>query len=123
MKVRLTVQVQDALRAYIASKASRTKAGLAPRKDVVAWLQKNVSELGTSSLAETMVREYAQWKEYTTAPLTQDEVRDAKAAIEYLRSAGKTNSEIRAWMLLQRARLDFAINNPPPSSRENHPPP
>jgi hypothetical protein len=39
--------------------------------------------------------------------LTASELRDASAAVQWLKGLGKSDGEIRAWLLMQRARLHF----------------
>jgi hypothetical protein len=40
-----------------------------------------------------------------TGKLSEDEAKDAELAVQYLRKQGKSDGQIRAWLLLQRARM------------------
>lgn len=68
---------------------------MATREAVVSYLQYRLD--GLNGLAE--------W--WDNEPLSDHECRDADAAVDFLRRAGKTDGEIRAWLLLQRARYDL----------------
>jgi hypothetical protein len=71
---------------------------LATREAVVSYIQGRLDSIST----------LAPW--WDDEPLRPDEAADAAAAIAYLRHANKTDAEIRAWLLLQRARYDLRHN-------------
>jgi hypothetical protein len=74
----------------------RTARGhMATRATVVAYIQARLDALSA----------LAPW--WDDEPLTPDEQTDARAAVETLRHAGKSDADIRAWLLLQRARYDL----------------
>lgn len=93
------LEVPDAARRMIARirpDGKRTaRRGLATRTVVISYLQERLNRLSALS----------PW--WDDEPLSPEEQSDAKSAIETLRSAGKTDAEIRAWLLLQRARYDL----------------
>lgn len=99
MRVRPVLDVSDGARRMIARirpDGRRTVRGaLATRNLVISYLQERLNRLSALT----------PW--WDDEPLGPDEVADAKAAVETLRSAGKTDAEIRAWLLLQRARYDL----------------
>lgn len=99
MRVRPVLEVSDAARRMIARvrpDGRRTVRGkLATRTVVISYLQERLTRLSALS----------PW--WDDEPLSPEEQSDAKAAVETLRSAGKTDAEIRAWLLLQRARYDL----------------
>lgn len=99
MRVRPVLTIPDAARKMIARirpDGRRTSRGaMASRELVVSYIQERLTRL--SDL-------YPFWDD---EPLTPDEVTDARAAVEILRSAGKNDMEIRAWLLTQRARYDL----------------
>ncbi len=63
-----------------------------------------------SYLQERLNRLSALTPWWDDEPLSPEELGDAKSAVETLRGAGKTDAEIRAWLLLQRARYDLRGN-------------
>jgi hypothetical protein len=71
------------------------RGALATRNLVITYLQERLNRLSALT----------PW--WDDEPLSPEEIADAKAAVETLRSAGKTDAEIRAWLLLQRARYDL----------------
>jgi hypothetical protein len=99
MRVRPVLDVSDSARRMIARirpDGRRTVRGaLATRSVVISYLQERLTRLSALS----------PW--WDDEPLSPDEANDARGAIETLRSAGKTDTEIRAWLLLQRARYDL----------------
>lgn len=103
MRVRPVLDVSDAARRMIGRirpDGRRTVRGaLATRNLVISYLQERLNRLSALT----------PW--WDDEPLSPDELADAKAAVETLRSAGKTDSEIRAWLLLQRARYDLRGNH------------
>jgi hypothetical protein len=71
------------------------RRAFATRAVVISYIQERLNRLSALS----------PW--WDDEPLSPDEQSDARAAVETLRSAGKTDTEIRAWLLLQRARYDL----------------
>jgi len=75
---------------------ARTARGhMATRASVISYIQSRLDAISALS----------PW--WDDEPLRPDEAADATAAIQYLRQANKTDAEIRAWLLLQRARYDI----------------
>lgn len=112
MKINLTVEVSDEARRYIAAllgemlksgepRVSRTTRGLARRADVRRYLQLHLQQLRID------------YSESRDQGLTVEERRDISDAIAYLRAQGKSDSQIRAWLLMQRARLHFSNRTSP----------
>ncbi len=103
MRVRAVLEVSDGARRMIARirpDGRRTVRGaLATRNLVISYFQERVNRLSALT----------PW--WDDEPLSPEEIADAKAAVETLRSAGKTDAEIRAWLLLQRARYDLRGNH------------
>ena len=103
MRLRALLVVSDSARRAIARIQPDTKrtvrGSFATREAVVTYLQSRLDAL--SVLAP-------YWDD---EPLSADESRDVRAAVEYLRTAGKSDTEIRAWLLLQRARYDLRSNS------------
>jgi hypothetical protein len=100
MKIRLTLEVSDLARLHMGAldrTAPVIKGGrpLVRREAVVAHLQLYLDRLTDEFAA------------IPRGPLTAEESIDAQDAIDYLRKLGKTDPQIRAWLLLQRARLHF----------------
>ncbi len=103
MRVRPVLDVSDGARRMIARirpDGRRTVRGaLATRNLVISYLQERLNRLSALT----------PW--WDDEPLSPEEIADAKAAVETLRSAGKSDAEIRAWLLLQRARYDLRGNH------------
>lgn len=97
MKIAMTLEVPDAARKYIAmlAEGETIQSGLASRDACVEYLQTVVSRLSDDGSI------------VPTGKLTEDEEADAKEAITWLRAQGKTDGQIRAWLLLQKARFNF----------------
>jgi hypothetical protein len=99
MRVKPVLIVPDAARKMIARirpDGRRTSRGsLASRELVIAYLQERLTRL--SEL-------YPFWDD---EPLAPNELADAQSAVEILRCSGKSDTEIRAWLLTQRARYDL----------------
>jgi hypothetical protein len=96
MKIAMTIEVPDEARRYIAqlSDGETTETtGLATREACVAYFQTVVATLSRDGSL------------LPTGKLTEEEAQDAELAVQYLRKQGKTDGQIRAWLLLQRARL------------------
>jgi hypothetical protein len=102
MRLRLVLTVPDSARRMIGRirpDGKRTVRGaLAHRSVVASYLQERLNRLSALT----------PW--WDDEPLSPDEQNDARSAIETLRSAGKSDAEIRAWLLLQRARYDLRGN-------------
>jgi hypothetical protein len=103
MRCRPLLDVTDIARRAIAqlqpARPRTARGALATRESVIAYLQDRLDHLST----------LAPW--WDDEPLSADESKDASAAIQYLRSAGKSDSEIRSWLLLQRARYDLRMGS------------
>lgn len=99
MRVCLTLNVPDAARRHIARvkpDGKRTVRGaLATRHLIVDYLQERIEALS----------KLTPW--WDDEPLSQDEMKDAADAIWVLKKAGKTDADIRTWLLSQRARYDI----------------
>lgn len=104
MKIEMTLDVPDPARKYIASLADceTIQSGLATREAVVAYMQTLVARLSDDGSI------------LPTGKLTDEEETDAKEAVTWLRAQGKTDGQIRAWLLLQKARFNFG-----PARRRN----
>lgn len=104
MRVRPVLIVPDSARKMIARMrptGRRTVRGaLASRDLVITYLQERIDRLS----------ELFPW--WDDEPLRPDELEDARAAVEVLRHSGKTDAEIRAWLLCQRARYDLRSIKP-----------
>lgn len=103
MRLRPVLLVSDSARKMIAKLrpgGARTARGAkASRELVITYLQDRLDQL--SAL-------HPWWDD---EPLRDDEIGDARAAVEYLRRAGKSDADIRAWLLCQRARYDLGNIN------------
>lgn len=103
MRIRPALEVSDAARRTIARllpTSKRTARGaLATREAVIAYLQARLNELSA----------LCPW--WDDEPLSPDEIDDAKAAVSVLRQSGKSDRDIRAWLLLQRSRYDLGALN------------
>jgi hypothetical protein len=99
MKIQMTLEVSDPARKYIASLADceTIDSGLATREAVMAYVQSLVARLNEDGSI------------LPTGKLTEEEAKDAADAITYLRKQGKTEGQIRAWLLLQKARFNFGV--------------
>lgn len=98
MKVRMTIEVPESARLYIAgvNKGDLDTRALANRDGVREFLQRYVV-----ALSEDAGSLYP-------GPLTDAEIRDAREAVTYLRAQGKEDREIRAWLIMQQARVQAA---------------
>ena len=98
MRVRLTLEVPDAARRYLARllpEAPHTREGR-HRKLLRAALIEHLQGY-VNQLAEDFSGGYV-------GPLSDKDQRDAQDAVSYLRAAGKSDGQIRAWLLLQRSQ-------------------
>ncbi len=100
MKINLTLDVSDGTRLIMAKSVpggarSATAKGLASRQVVLEFIQARLRAMNDAS----------EW--ITAAELTEIEKNEASDAIDYLKKAGKSDSEIRSWLLKQRARAQF----------------
>ena len=99
MRLQVSLTVSDATRREIARQRpdlTRTRRGaLATRSAVVTYIQSRLDALSALS----------PW--WDDEPLQPRELDDAHAAVEILRATGKPDAQIRAWLLLQRARYDL----------------
>lgn len=98
MKVRLTVEVSDSARLHIGAldRSDLDSRALAGREGIREYVQRHVNALGEQADALYM------------GPLTDAEIKDAREAVTYLRANGKTDDQIRAWLLLQQARIQVS---------------
>lgn len=102
MKIKLSVEVTDNERLYLARllpSARRTGAGMLTK-------QATQDHLNDQLYKYLRVLSADFWDSHSK-PLTDEEKRDASAAIEYMRAQGKSDGTIRAWLIMQRARLHF----------------
>lgn len=99
MRLRPTLVVADPARRMIARllpTGKRTSRGaLASRNLVISFVQSRLDALSALN----------PW--WDDEPLRPDELADADAAVKVLRAAHKSDAEIRAWLLCQRARYDL----------------
>ncbi len=106
MRVRLTVEVGDSTRRFIAKQIARapgscTKDGRARRRAIEIWIQ------GQLATAESEHLElFRAERDSRLTPLEEEE---AALAVQHLRAAGKTDKQIVQWLILQRARLKFPV--------------
>jgi hypothetical protein len=98
MKINLTVQVSNSVRQLIGQVTigKKTRDGLATRQQVIDFIRLRLGTLNDACGEWLRIRE-----------LTSEEKCDAADAIDYLKKCGKTDSEIRSWLLKQRARAEF----------------
>lgn len=99
MKVRMTLEVSDAARAYIAQHVGggTTQAGMADRDSIVEFFEKLAKSTDEAGVL------------LTPGKLQENELGDAKEAVTYLRAQGKTESQIRSWLFYQKARFAVAM--------------
>ena len=99
MKVEMTLEVSDEARQYIATliEGDTIQSGIASREAVVSFFRTVAANLNETSQL------------LPTGKLTEEEAKDAEDAITYLRKQGKSDGQIRAWLLLQKARFNFAV--------------
>lgn len=103
MRVRLSFTVSDSARRYIAlllPDAARTKDGMARSVAVERYINEHLAALNDASLGAHF------------GPLTEREAAEVQEAVSYLRAQGRSDSQIRAWLLVQRARLHFSGRAP-----------
>jgi hypothetical protein len=103
VRLRALLFVEEPARRAIArlqpNQPRTARGSMATREAVVSYLQSRLDALSA----------LAPW--WDNEPLSPVESQDASAAVAYLRSAGKSDGEIRAWLLLQRARYDVVRSN------------
>lgn len=98
MRLNLTVEITDSARNYLAALypvRDKTAAGQATKDAIRAHLQEHCDDLSRA------------FQGAHKGPLKANEVKDAEEAITYLRAQGRTDEQIRAWLLIQRARYHF----------------
>jgi hypothetical protein len=99
MRLRPVLIVSDRARKVIAKlrpEGQRTARGAKASRDlVISYVQERLHRLS----------DLAPW--WDDSPLSEDDLEDARSAVAYLRSSGKTDSEIKSWLLVQRARYDL----------------
>lgn len=100
MKVRMTLDVPENARLHIGALTGEQvdDRALATRDGVREFLQQFVA-----TLAESV-------STVSPGPLTDAEIKDAREAVTYLRANGKTDQEIRTWLLMQQARISVATS-------------
>jgi hypothetical protein len=105
MRIRLTLELSDGLRRHVAQALAlqyprKTRDGRAARRDCIAWLQRKLTEANLD------------WNQvFPQGPrLSELEQREAAEAVDYMRKAGRTDEQIRAWLLKQRARAAFPMH-------------
>lgn len=102
MRLRVTVEVGDSTRRFIAKQVGRapgtcTRDGRARRKTIALWIAEQL---------KTAEGEHLElFRAERDSRLTDLEEHEAAQAVAYLRSAGKSDKEIVSWLLLQRARF------------------
>jgi hypothetical protein len=98
MKINLTLDVSDDLRRLMgqAPECKKTRDGLAVREAVVRCVRAKV--LAWSVMAEGFA---------VPAALTGDERDEYADAVSYLKALGWTDTQIKRWILKQRARHDY----------------
>lgn len=112
MKIEMTIEFPDAARRYIAMLSAAdvvereqitTDRGLATREACASYIKAVIAGLDKEGSV------------IPTGKLTLEEETDAKEAVTWLRAQGKTDGQIRAWLLLQKARFNFG----PPRRNED----
>jgi len=106
MKVRITLDLSDSVREYIAQMSENCKTSserLAKRESCVAFLESLVERMHLDQIDFTK-RLTAAREEVYFGSLTDSDIGDANDAVAYLRAQGKTDAGIRAWLIKQRAR-------------------
>lgn len=100
MKVRMTIDVPEKARLFIAgvNKGDLDSRALANRDGIKEFMERYVTALGEDSGA------------LYPGPLTDAEIRDAREAVTYLRAKGHQDHEIRAWLIMQQARVQAATS-------------
>jgi hypothetical protein len=98
MKINLTLDVSDDLRRVMgqAPECKKTRDGLAVREAVVRYVRAKV--LTWSVRAEGFA---------VPAALTDAEMDGYDDAVSYLKALGLTDTQVKRWILKQRARHDY----------------
>jgi hypothetical protein len=100
MKVRVTLELSDDFRSYVAatvSTSAKTRQGLATRTACRAWIIANLAQLG----------------DLPHLHFDRVDLKDFTEAVDYLRKAGRTDDEIRRWLMTQRAIAFFPLTKRP----------
>ena len=99
MKVNLTLEIGDGLRRAIAKdvpQAKTTRNGRATRQVIIQYLQAQAMQAS------------ADWSKLFPRPdLPPIEAKEHGLAVDYLRKLGRSDQQIREWLLIERARLHF----------------
>lgn len=102
MKIKITLEVSDAVRRYLGSQVPperRTRKGVAVKSAaagfLTAYIQGRLDTLSTG------------WHILPPPKLTDVARREHHQAVSYLRALGKSDEQICAWILAQQARADF----------------
>lgn len=106
MKVRMTLELPDGAREYIAQMTANTKQttqGLATRQACQSFFQHFAQRLSADQEAFIAQLNKAR-AEVHFGPLHDSDIKDSNEAVDYLRAQGKTDAAIRQWLLKQRAR-------------------
>lgn len=103
MKIRITLDVPEMARVYLCRlnpDAPATRKHAMTRAALLKHLREYVDGLSEC------------YRTAHDAPLTAQEMKDASDAVKWLRSSGKTDGQIRSWLLMQRARYHFTEHLP-----------
>lgn len=99
MRLRPVLIISESARKVIAKlrpEGRKTRRGAkASRELCVSYIQERLHRLS----------DLAPW--WDDEPLSEHDLEDARSAVDYLRRNGKTDTEIRAWLLTQRAKYDL----------------
>lgn len=98
MKVAMTLDVSEGARLHIGAlnKGDLDARALANREVIREYMQRYVTALGEKASALHL------------GALTDEEIKDAREAVTYLRAKGMQDHEIRNWLLIQQARISVA---------------
>lgn len=101
MKIRMTLEVPESARLHMGALGADgiDNRALATREAVRDFLQQYVVALAEDTGVASI------------GPLTDAEINDAREAVTYLRASGKSDKEIRTWLLMQQARIQVAARN------------
>lgn len=99
MRLRPVLIVSESARKVIAKlrpEGRKTRRGAkASRELVISYIQERLHRLSDLS----------PW--WDDEPLSEYDLDDARSAVDYLRKAGRTDEQIRSWLLTQRAKYDI----------------
>jgi hypothetical protein len=94
----MTIDVPEKARLFIAgvNKGDLDTRALANRDGIKEFMERYVTALGQDAGS------------LYPGPLTDAEIKDAREAVTYLRAQGRQDHEIRAWLIMQQARVQAA---------------